>query len=34
MATTTKLVAANGFYGNSGNASYTNSAAKHMYVGK
>ena len=34
MATTTKLVASNGFYGNSGNGSYTNSAATHMYVGK
>ncbi len=34
MATTTKLIASNGFYGNSGNASFTNSAAKHMYVGK
>lgn len=34
MATTTKLVALNGFYGNSGNGSYTNSAATHMYVGK
>lgn len=34
MATTTKLVALNGFYGNSGNGSYTNSAASHMYVGK
>ena len=34
MATTTKLVASNGFYGNSGNGSFTNSAATHMYVGK
>ena len=34
MATTTKLVALNGFYGNSGNGSYTNSAASQMYVGK
>lgn len=34
MATTTKLVALNGFYGNSGNGSYSNSAATHMYVGK
>ena len=34
MATTTKLVAQNAFYGNSGNGSYTNSAATHMYVGK
>lgn len=34
MATTTKLVAQNAFYGNSGNGSFTNSAATHMYVGK
>jgi len=34
MATTTKLIAQNAFYGNSGNGSFTNSAATHMYVGK
>ncbi|MBO5941143.1 MAG: hypothetical protein J6R18_08120 [Kiritimatiellae bacterium] len=34
MATTTKLVASNGLYGNNGNNSFTNSGATHLYVGK
>lgn len=34
MATKTKLIASNGFYGHSGNGSYTNSAANHLYAGK
>lgn len=34
MATTTTLIASNGFYGHSGKGSYTNSAANHLYAGK
>ena len=34
MATTTKLLATNALYGNTGNGKFTNSAATHMYVGK
>lgn len=33
MATETKLIATSGFYGNTGNASFSNSAANHLYVG-
>lgn len=34
MATETKLIASNGYYGNSGNSSFSNSGKNHLYVGK
>lgn len=34
MATTTKLTAANGYYGHSGSGAYTTSDANHLYVGQ
>ena len=34
MATTSKSVGANGFYGHSGNADYTSGGSNHLYVGK
>ena len=34
MATTTKLTAANGYYGHSGSGAYATSDANHLYVGK